>query len=140
MTVTDSSCSAANDRPLTRYFPELLGPLREALPERCVVDGEIVVAHTGGNGLDFDALLQRIHPAESRIDRLAAETPAAFVAFDVLANGDRAVLDLPMADRRVLLEVAGRAESHGAPHTRQHVDATSPTNGSAASRVPASTA
>ena len=60
-------------RPLGRYFPELLGPLREALPERCIVDGEIVVADAGGRGLDFDALLQRIHPAESRINRLAAD-------------------------------------------------------------------
>jgi len=59
-------------RPLTRYFPELLEPLIAALPARCIVDGEIVVADTGGNGLDFDALLQRIHPAKSRIDRLAA--------------------------------------------------------------------
>jgi len=104
-------------RPLTRYFPELLDPLRQALPERCIIDGEIVVADTGGDGLDFDALLQRIHPAKSRIDRLAAETPAAFVAFDVLADGDRAVLDLPMADRRALLEslVAPNATVHLTP-------------------------
>ncbi|HUS42587.1 MAG TPA: ATP-dependent DNA ligase [Ilumatobacteraceae bacterium] len=87
-------------RPLGRYFPELLGPLRSALPDRCVVDGEIVVADGTGNGLDFDALLQRIHPAESRINRLAAETPAAFVAFDLLAIGDDALLEEPMADRR----------------------------------------
>jgi ATP-dependent DNA ligase len=91
-------------RPLTRYFPELLDPLAQALPERCIVDGEIVVAHGGGSGLDFDALLQRIHPAKSRIDRLAAETPAAFVAFDVLADGDRSVVDEPMSARRALLE------------------------------------
>ena len=91
-----------NDRPLTRYFPELLGPLRAALPDRCVVDGEVVVA--GPDGLDFDALQQRIHPAESRINRLAAETPAAFVAFDLLALGDRSLLDVPLAERRSLLE------------------------------------
>ncbi len=91
-------------RPLTRYFPELLDPLREALPTRCIVDGEIVVADANGHGLDFDALLQRIHPAKSRIDRLAAETPAAFVAFDVLSDGDRALLDEPMSARRALLE------------------------------------
>jgi ATP-dependent DNA ligase len=90
-------------RPLGRYFPELLGPLSEALPDRCVVDGEIVVADSAGNGLDFDALLQRIHPAESRITRLAAETPAAFVAFDVLAVGDASLLDESMADRRETL-------------------------------------
>jgi len=61
-----------NERPLTRYFPELLDPLRASLPDRCVVDGEIVVA--GPDGLDFDALQQRIHPAESRVNRLAEET------------------------------------------------------------------
>lgn len=93
-------------RPLGRYFPELLDPLRAALPQRCVVDGEIVVAHTGGRGLDFDALLQRIHPAKSRVERLAAETPSAFVAFDLLAEGDRSLLDLPMLDRRAALERA----------------------------------
>src|SRR5690606_62347 len=61
-----------NERPLTRYFPELFEPLKAALPDRCVVDGEVVIA--GSDGLDFDALLQRIHPAESRVNRLAAET------------------------------------------------------------------
>ena len=106
-------------RPLTRYFPELLEPLRAALPDRCVIDGEIVVADAGGNGLDFDALLQRIHPAKSRIDRLAAETPAAFVAFDVLADGDRAVLDEPMSSRRTLLETLITPNDDGAPHARR---------------------
>jgi ATP-dependent DNA ligase len=90
-------------RPLGRYFPELLGPLRAALPERCVVDGEIVVADRGGRGLDFDALLQRIHPADSRINRLAAETPAAFVAFDLLALGDASLLGDSMQTRRSAL-------------------------------------
>ena len=90
-------------RPLGRYFPELIGPLREALSERCVVDGEIVVADPTGNGLDFDALLQRIHPADSRVNRLAAETPAAFVAFDLLATGDGSLLDEPMLRRRTAL-------------------------------------
>ena len=75
-----------NERPLTRYFPELLDPLREALPERCVVDGEIVVVRD--DGLDFDALQLRLHPAESRVRKLAAEIPASFVAFDLLALGD----------------------------------------------------
>jgi ATP-dependent DNA ligase len=93
-------------RPLGRYFPELLDPLRTALPDRCVVDGEIVVADAGGKGLDFDALLQRIHPAESRINRLAAETPAAFVAFDLLALGDVVLLDQPMSERRDALVAA----------------------------------
>ncbi len=93
-------------RPLGRYFPELLEPLRSALPERCVVDGEIVVARSDGNGLDFDALLQRIHPAESRINRLTAETPAAFVAFDLLAVDVNSLLDEPLADRRSALVAA----------------------------------
>jgi ATP-dependent DNA ligase len=93
-----------NDRPLTRYFPELLDPLRASLPDRCVVDGEIVVA--GPEGLDFDALQQRIHPAESRVNRLAAETPASFVAFDLVALGDRSLLETPLGERRRLLEEA----------------------------------
>lgn len=95
-------------RPLGRYFPELLDPLRAATPARCVVDGEIVVADADGNGLDFDALLQRIHPAESRIERLSVETPAAFVAFDLLALGDGSLLDEPMTARRSALEGALR--------------------------------
>lgn len=93
-----------NDKPLTRYFPELLDPLRASLPDRCVVDGEIVVA--GPEGLDFDALQQRIHPAASRINRLAEETPAQFVAFDLVALGDEALLDRPLTERRQMLEAA----------------------------------
>jgi ATP-dependent DNA ligase len=85
-------------KPLERYFPELLGPLRAALPERAVVDGEIVIA--GAKGLDFEALLQRIHPAKSRIDRLAAETPASFVVWDLLAIGDEDLRELPLTARR----------------------------------------
>lgn len=87
-----------NERPLTRYFPELLDPLRASLPERCVLDGEVVI--TSDRGLDFDALLQRIHPAKSRIDRLAAETPASFVAFDLLAEGDDDLMGEPFVERR----------------------------------------
>jgi ATP-dependent DNA ligase len=93
-----------NERPLTRYFPELLDPLRQQLPARCVVDGELVVPAVDGRGLDFDALQQRIHPAESRVRRLAAETPAAFVAFDLLALGDDALLDVPLEQRRRRLD------------------------------------
>ena len=100
-----------NLKPLARYFPELAAPLLAALPRRCVIDGEIVVADADGNGLDFDALLQRIHPAKSRIDRLAAETAASFVAFDVLALGDDALLDQPMSERRRLL--VGAIEPNG---------------------------
>src|SRR5262249_24396308 len=72
-------------KPMNRYFPELLQPLREGLPARCVVDGEIVIA--GPNGLDFEALLQRIHPAESRVRLLAEQTPASMVLWDLLAEG-----------------------------------------------------
>ena len=90
-----------NDRPLTRYFPELLEPLRRSLPDRCVVDGEIVVAVDGR--LDFDVLGQRIHPAASRVNRLAAETPASYVAFDLLALGDLDLTSLPFRERREAL-------------------------------------
>ena len=93
-----------NERPLTRYFPELPGPLRQSLPDRCVLDGEIVIA--GDRGLDFEALLQRIHPAASRIKLLAGQTPASFVAFDVLALGDDDLRGQPFAERRHLLETA----------------------------------
>src|SRR5207248_3004240 len=90
-----------NERPLTRYFPELLDELRAQLPERCVVDGEIVIATD--HGLDFEALLQRIHPAASRVRLLAEQTPAAFIAFDLLALGDEDLMARPFAERRELL-------------------------------------
>src|SRR5215831_21343109 len=77
-----------NERPLTRYFPELLEAAMESLPERCVLDGEIVVPDAEGRKLDFEALLQRIHPAASRVRLLAEQTPARFVVFDVLALAD----------------------------------------------------
>lgn len=93
-----------NERPLTRYFPELVDGLKRQLPERCVVDGEIVIV--SNEGLDFEALLQRIHPAESRIEKLSRETPAAFVAFDLLALGDRDLRGEPLAKRREALEEA----------------------------------
>ncbi|TLF67787.1 ATP-dependent DNA ligase [Nocardia asteroides NBRC 15531] len=91
-----------NDRPLTRYFPELADLLKEALPPRCVVDGEIVVVTD--QGLDFDTLQQRLHPAASRVTKLAAETPASFVAFDLLALGDRDLTTAPFTERRRELE------------------------------------
>jgi len=93
-----------NERPLTRYFPELAAALLRELPDRCVVDGEIVVATA--DGLDFDALQQRIHPAESRVNKLALETPASFVAFDLLAIDDDDLMDRPLAERRTRLEGA----------------------------------
>jgi ATP-dependent DNA ligase len=91
-----------NERPLTRYFPDVVDAVREAMPQRCVVDGEIVIAR--GGRLDFEALQLRLHPAESRVRRLAAETPAEFVAFDLLALGDESLLETPFGDRRTLLE------------------------------------
>ncbi|MYR59207.1 ATP-dependent DNA ligase, partial [Streptomyces sp. SID625] len=82
-------------KPLTRYFPELVAAFRERLPERCVLDGEIVIAREGR--LDFDALTERIHPADSRVRTLAERTPASFVAFDLLALDAEALLDVALA-------------------------------------------
>ncbi|WP_329461901.1 ATP-dependent DNA ligase [Streptomyces sp. NBC_01431] len=93
-----------NGKPLTRYFPELAEALVERLPRRCVVDGEIVIAHEGR--LDFDRLTERIHPAASRVKLLAERTPASFIAFDLLALGDASLLDTPQAERRSALEKA----------------------------------
>jgi ATP-dependent DNA ligase len=91
-------------RPLTRYFPEVVAAVRAAFPPRAVIDGEIVIAR--GGRLDFDALLERIHPAESRVRLLAERTPASLVAFDLLALGDRRYLDAPLTERRAALEDA----------------------------------
>ncbi|WP_280232832.1 ATP-dependent DNA ligase [Nocardia cyriacigeorgica] len=91
-----------NDRPLTRYFPEVAELLAAALPPRCVVDGEIVIVTEAG--LDFDTLQLRLHPAASRVAKLAAETPASFVAFDLLALGDDDLTGEPFRERRRLLE------------------------------------
>ena len=100
----DVELTSRNERPFTRYFPELIEPMRQSLPQRCVVDGEIVVPSADGDGLDFDALLQRIHPAESRVRRLAAETPASFVAFDILAVGDDNLMPAPLQTRLLHLQ------------------------------------
>ena len=89
-------------KPLDRYFPELADPLRAALPERCVLDGEVVIARDGA--LDFEALLLRIHPAASRVKMLAAESPASFVAWDLLALGDEDLRGLSQGERRTRLE------------------------------------
>lgn len=91
-------------KPLTRYFPELVAAVRERLPERCVVDGEIVIAREGH--LDFDALTERIHPADSRVRTLAERTPASLVAFDLLALGDESLMNAPLTDRRERLAEA----------------------------------
>ncbi len=106
-------------KPLNRYFPELTAPLLENLPPRCVLDGEVVIA--GARGLDFEALLLRIHPAASRVLLLSKESPASFVAWDLLALGDTDLRALPQAERRARLEeaLAGvRAPIHLSPATR----------------------
>jgi ATP-dependent DNA ligase len=89
-------------RPLDRYFPELHAVFLEQLPSGVVVDGEIVMPTT--HGLDFGGLQMRLHPAASRVEKLAKATPAAFVAFDVLAIGNRSLLNVPQQERRVQLE------------------------------------
>jgi ATP-dependent DNA ligase len=92
-----------NERPMTRYFPELVDAVRENLPERCAVDGEIIVIGASGDRLDFEVLQQRIHPAASRVKLLSEQTPARFVAFDLLALDDTDYTELPFAERRAAL-------------------------------------
>jgi ATP-dependent DNA ligase len=91
-------------KPLDRYFPELAAPIRNSFPERCVVDGEVVIAQDGE--LQFESLLLRIHPAASRVNMLAAETPASFVGWDLLALGDEDLRLMPQGERRSRLEAA----------------------------------
>jgi ATP-dependent DNA ligase len=99
-----------NELPLARYFPELVTAALEQLPPRCVVDGEVVLIRDGE--LDFEALQLRLHPAASRVRLLAEETPASFIAFDLLAIGDESLLERPFAERRRrLVEAAG--DRHG---------------------------
>ena len=97
--------ASRNTKPLTRYFPEVVAAMVEQLPGRCVLDGEIFVGLQGPGGwrLEFETLQERIHPAKSRIDKLAAETPAGFVAFDLLALGDTSYVDRPFSERRAAL-------------------------------------
>ena len=106
-------------KPLDRYFPELAGPFRESLPERCVLDGEIVIATD--EVLDFDALLLRIHPAASRVEMLSKEKPASFVVWDILALGDEDLRAVPQIERRAKLEEVlanVKAPIHLTPATR----------------------
>ena len=91
-----------NEKPLTRYFPELVDPIRSMLPSRCVMDGELVVP--GPDGLDFDLLQQRIHPADSRVRMLSETTPAHLVLFDLIALDDLDLRTLPLRERRSTLE------------------------------------
>ena len=109
-----------NEKPMTRYFPELVEAFRAQLPPRCVVDGEIVLVGPGGDRLDFDALQQRIHPAASRVTMLAEKTPARFVAFDLLALDDEDLTGRPFSERREALvrALAGaQAPVHVTPAT-----------------------
>src|SRR6187399_393372 len=111
-------------KPLDRYFPELAAPLKAALPERCVLDGEVVIARDGA--LQFESLLLRIHPAASRVKMLAEESPASFVAWDLLALGDEDLREVPQGERRARLEaVLGSAEApiHLTPATRDRATA-----------------
>jgi len=104
-----------NEKPMTRYFPELVESIRASTPPRCVLDGEIVVV--AGDRLDFDALQQRIHPAESRVRLLAGQTPASFVAFDVLALGDDDLMSTRFGDRRArLVDALGASIVGTDPH------------------------
>jgi len=96
--------ASRNTKPLTRYFPEVVAAMREQLPDRCVLDGEIFVSV--GDRLEFEVLQERIHPAASRIAMLAEKTPASYVAFDLLALGDESYAERPLAERRAALEQA----------------------------------
>ena len=116
-----------NERPMTRYVPEVVQAVLANFPERCVIDGEIVIPSGDGRRLDFEALLQRIHPADSRVRLLASQTPASFVGFDVLALGDEDVTGLPFERRRALLEDAlgaAAAPVYLTPATRDKAVAT----------------
>ncbi|MDP3949647.1 ATP-dependent DNA ligase [Microbacterium sp.] len=112
-------------KPLTRYFPELVEALPKILPGPCLLDGEIVVAtgEPGAQRLDWEALSQRIHPAVSRVARLAAETPAMFIAFDLLAEGDEDLKQTPFRERRTRLEKLLADAQHPLQLTRTTEDA-----------------
>lgn len=122
----DVRIDSRNGRPMQRYFPDVVDAALDALPERCVVDGEIVVARPGDGAagtaahLDFDALGQRIHPAESRVRLLASETPASLVVFDVLALGDDDLSGRPLRERLAVLDGLGLGgpQVHATPRTQ----------------------
>lgn len=121
----DVRIDSRNARPMQRYFPDVVDAVLDALPERCVVDGEIVVARPGDGAaraahLDFDALGQRIHPAESRVRLLASETPASLVVFDLLALGDDDLTRRPLRERLAVLDGLGLdgPRVHATPRTQ----------------------
>ena len=101
---SDVVIESRNNRPMARYFPEVVQAVRQSLPERCVVDGEIVVPSPGDGKLDFFSLQQRLHPAASRVELLAAQTPATLIVFDVLALGDDDLRSVAFSERRHRLE------------------------------------
>ena len=137
-TAGEVSIQSRDLRPLDRYFPELREALLERLPAGSIVDGEIVVATA--HGLDFDALQLRLHPAASRVAKLAAETPASFVAFDLLAADGASLVDEPQAERRAALEARSAEPARRSTSRRRRATAPSPPRGCASSRAPASTA
>jgi ATP-dependent DNA ligase len=107
---TNVEIGSRGAKPLTRYFPELVDAFARLLPEHCLIDGEVVVptGRPGAQRLDWEALSQRIHPAASRVNMLAEQTPAMFIAFDLLARGDRDLMDEPFEVRRAqLVELLG---------------------------------
>src|SRR5215207_4202539 len=101
-TAAEVDLRSRNDRPLARYFPELVEALLVLPSEHAVLDGEIVAM--GPDGFDFSALLARLHPAASRVERLRRETPARYIAFDLLALGEADLTSRPFAERRAALE------------------------------------
>ena len=128
-----------NEKPMTRYFPELVEAAKAELPKRCVIDGEIVIATD--HGLDFEALQQRIHPADSRVRMLAEQTPASFIAFDLLALGDDDYTRRPFAERRAALVDALAGVGPVDPrHAGDHRSGRPRSAGSPSSRARASTA
>lgn len=115
----DLLIQSRDEKPLNRYFPELMAPLLAQTPDRCVLDGEIVIARDGK--LDFDTLQLRLHPAASRVNLLSRQTPASIVFFDILAEGDRNLLETPFQQRRQLLESIANSATppiHITPATR----------------------
>src|SRR5256885_1433387 len=120
----DVFIQSRDEKPLNRYFPELIAPLKAQLPRRCVLDGEIVIATP--EGLEFDTLQMRLHPAETRVKKLAVETPASVVFFDLLCEGNKSLCDAPFAERRDRLErLLADAEPplHLTPATRERTTA-----------------
>ena len=124
-----------NEKPMTRYFPEVVEAVKANLPERCVVDGEIVVVV--GDRLEFEVLQQRIHPAASRVKLLSEQTPASFVAFDLLALDDADYTKRPFAERRAALEQAlAGAAAADPPHADHPRPRPGRSSGSPSSRAP----